>query len=389
MHEPIIQQTDARAARLDKVDDRATVHVGEYGNGRLRVRSEKWGGRAWLDLSPVGTKPKKQKPWKLSPAGDALEIETEGKRGKQNRGVTTRIKSGSLEWDEIFATAADLPKEPYVAYDVTNPPGLTFHYQPELTPKEIAEGAYRAPNIVGSYAVYWPQSGRILRPDGTERINYETGKFCHIPRPEWIDAAGNRLWGEQAIDAGQLRIAVPTLWLGMAERQWPVTLDPTFGYESIGATLLNYSANYIFAHGPHTLPSAGTADSVSVYTRTAGVSLTTGLYADSGGAPASLHTDSAGGASLLNDWTTQAMDAPAAISGIAWIAVRTAGLLATNRDTVAGIGDYYKSSAYSAGQLDNPFETPGGTQASYAFSIYATYTEAATGNRRRRVICGS
>ena len=67
---------------------------------------------------------------------------------------------------------------------------LDFFYQAPLTEEEIAQGAERPDNIVGSYAVYH-KTGRNNRVGGKE---YKTGKFCHIYRPEAIDAKGERTW---------------------------------------------------------------------------------------------------------------------------------------------------------------------------------------------------
>jgi hypothetical protein len=115
--------------------------------------------------------------------------------------------------------------------------GLDFFYQPALTPEEIEQGASRPDNVVGSYAVYH-KTGRNNVVGGKE---YKTGKFCHIYRPHVTDADSNETWGELEIDeeAGILTVVVPQKFLATAS--YPVIVDPTFGYTSVGETSLALS----------------------------------------------------------------------------------------------------------------------------------------------------
>lgn len=109
---------------------------------------------------------------------------------------------------------------------------LDFFYQPALTEQEIAEGASRPDNIVGSYAVYH-KTGRNNIVGGKE---YKTGKAFHIYRPEAVDAVGARAWCELNLDdvAGVLTVTVPQKFIDTAV--YPVVVDPTFGYTSQGAS---------------------------------------------------------------------------------------------------------------------------------------------------------
>jgi hypothetical protein len=112
--------------------------------------------------------------------------------------------------------------------------GLDFFYQPELTEKEKDEGATRPENVVGSYAVYHKEKQGNY-PD----IEYKTGKFCHIYRPKVTDAKGNEVWGELNIDVDSklLTVTVDEKWLEKAV--YPVIIDPTFGYASVGSSWQN------------------------------------------------------------------------------------------------------------------------------------------------------
>lgn len=139
-------------------------------------------------------------------------------------------EEGGFEYEVI------IPSRPPVS-SVTlkiNFKNCTFHFQPPLTQQEIDDGASRPANVDGSYAVY-ATGGRKNHKVGEK--NYRTGKFCHIYRPHLVDATGtNETWADMVIDeqAKTLTISVDPVWLDNAV--YPVTLDPTLGYTTAGAT---------------------------------------------------------------------------------------------------------------------------------------------------------
>lgn len=92
--------------------------------------------------------------------------------------------------------------------------GLDFFYQPELTQQEIAEGAFRPENVVGSYAVF--HSGNPINFVGGKE--YKTGKFGHIFRPVATDANGGWIWIDLFIDAkvGIMTYTINQEWLNKA-----------------------------------------------------------------------------------------------------------------------------------------------------------------------------
>jgi hypothetical protein len=111
---------------------------------------------------------------------------------------------------------------------------LDFFYQPELTEEEILQGYQRAPNVVGSYAVYHKT-----------KVNddYQAGKMFHIYRPIAKDAAGLSYFCDLRIENDLMEIKVPEEFLDKAA--YPVIIDPTFGYNVIGASTLSMgAANY-------------------------------------------------------------------------------------------------------------------------------------------------
>src|SRR5271157_2105084 len=161
---------------------------------------------------------------------------------------------------------------------------LVFHYQPELTDDEKAQGFCRPDNVVGSYAVYHALRGNVHNGEAVAQ-KYKTGKAFHIYRPKVTDAQGNSVWAQLCIDAdqGTLTITVPQDFLDSAT--YPVTVDPTFGYTSLGATSSGYGANMIMA-GLFTTPvgAANSAWKISVGLWPAGGPLShakCGLYKDS------------------------------------------------------------------------------------------------------------
>ena len=108
---------------------------------------------------------------------------------------------------------------------------LDFFYQPELTEEEKKEGHIRTDNIIGSYAVYYKEKTGLEKEN-----NYKTGKAFHIYRPKIIDSVGNWIWGELLVDTqnNKLLVKVPEEFLETGT--YPITVDPTFGYTSQGAS---------------------------------------------------------------------------------------------------------------------------------------------------------
>lgn len=100
--------------------------------------------------------------------------------------------------------------------------------------EEADPRALRSPRVVGSYAVY--------HADGKKDNQYQNGKAFHIFRPWAEDANKNRVWCELNIPTnkqGKLTglnatLTIPQDFLNNAT--YPVFIDPTIGYESIGAS---------------------------------------------------------------------------------------------------------------------------------------------------------
>ena len=122
--------------------------------------------------------------------------------------------------------------------------GLDFFYQPEITDEEALASMFdgdkrtleeikremRPENVVGSYAVYHSTKQNNI----VGGMEYQTGKAFHIYRPHAVDAKGVKVWCELDIKEGELTVTVPEDFLNKAS--YPVVVDPTFGYTSVGGT---------------------------------------------------------------------------------------------------------------------------------------------------------
>lgn len=251
--------------------------------------------------------------------------------------------------------------------------GLDFFYQPKLTPEEIAEGAERPIDVEGSYAVYHKTKGGMNRADGME---YKTGKAFHIYRPFIYDSEGNGVYGDLNLDEekGVLTVTIDQNFLDTVV--YPVVVDPTFGYTSVGSSY--YTGVGAFQWGSKfTLSESADVTAMSVYswnTSSTSRSLVMGIYDDSSG-PNNLKATSATGLAghELSDFYERSISTTLT-TGDYW--------LICNSDTSFNLLRVYYDSGDTnqgedqsrtyTGSLDDPY---GSTSLSdYKYSIYATYT---------------
>jgi hypothetical protein len=251
------------------------------------------------------------------------------------------------------------------------PEGLAFHYQPPLTQEQINAGHIRPDDVIGSYAVYWKDRHHYKDRSGSTIVNYRTGKFCHIYRPRLIDALGNELWADLHIDpaAKTMTITMDGKWLDAAA--YPVTLDPTFGYTTAGASTLIFE-NWI-AGTIGTPASDGTADSITWYGNGYTHSVKCAVYDDSDD---SFQFGSAGRSDLNSTyqwWTHTVSGSPSVSSAITYAIVAwsnaAAGATRIGYDTVTNEG---RRQSLTYGSWPDPATL---STDNYKCSVYATYTE--------------
>jgi hypothetical protein len=188
------------------------------------------------------------------------EVNFSARLVQEEAAPTVVTEDGKIKWqgDKVEAHFYDIPQNeehPDGAYEfevilkerpATNvvtmtiqTKGLDFFYQPELTEEEKAQGVNRPENVIGSYAVYYKDCPANIE-GGKE---YKCGKAFHIYRPYCVDAEGNREWADMNVDVenGLLTITIPQKYLD--EAVYPVVVDPTFGYDTAGASSRTMTAD--------------------------------------------------------------------------------------------------------------------------------------------------
>jgi hypothetical protein len=87
---------------------------------------------------------------------------------------------------EIEIVLDEAPASNVFEFQIEGAEDLDFFYQPPLSDEEIAEGAVRPENVIGSYAVYHKAKANHR----VGNTSYSTGRAFHIYRPKAIDANG-------------------------------------------------------------------------------------------------------------------------------------------------------------------------------------------------------
>jgi len=191
-----------------------------------RIELQKWDGEAKLGIRYTGI------PATTTGSRALLTNRMEWKHGAQEvhaypLATSTEMEDGGFEVEVVLN---EKPTTNIFEFAIDGAENLDFFFQPPLTDEEITDGAVRPENIVGSYAVY--HKLKINHKRG--QTNYATGKAFHIYRPKAIDANNDEIWAELSYHSGVLSVAVPQSFLDSAT--YPVRVDPTFGYTTIGSS---------------------------------------------------------------------------------------------------------------------------------------------------------
>jgi hypothetical protein len=293
-------------------------------------------------------------------------------------GRTHHFIQGSVEHTITYDSQADVPAGRVETYDVDFPAGnLEWHLQPALMQQEQDQHCQRPDNVVGSYAIYGPASGNFLDALGNPIHEYATGKFCHVYRPQLIAADGTKVWCSQQYDptAGRLVISLPADFVASA--QYPLTLDPTFGYSGQGASYTQWYSPTCGCH-PSLCYAASAGDlltDIKICACSSDGSCGVAAYVVNGGVVGAR----IGGAHAVQvptdepTWSSAACDGLVlgnATYGLAFGNIGSSGLIVLSDDMSPTVMS--KTSTVLMGTLDNPF---GATQMSSTsrFSIYADY----------------
>lgn len=283
---------------------------------------------------------------------------------------------------EIEVVLNEKPDTNVFEFQIEGAEDLDFFYQPELTPEEIAEGADRPENVIGSYAVYHKTKANHRIGD----TNYATGKAFHIYRPKAIDANGAEVWAELNYDNGVLSVSVPQKFLDDAV--YPVRVDPTFGYTMAGASngALDGIEGSVFS-----TTEAGDVTKLTVNAKagpSSGGTIGVAVYSDNSTAPNAKLAEDSGNATLTTSFSWYDLNLSYNVTGstaywlIGW-PHRTSGLNVPSMAYDTG-GSTNQGRRRSAGITFETWPDPFGTSLDadppeWIFSIYATYTASGGG----------
>jgi hypothetical protein len=180
---------------------------------------------------------------------------------KRKKEVVTEVLGDGFKIDFLLN---EKPDTNVFCQTIEGAENYDFFYQPFLTQEEIDEGAERPENVEGSYAVYH----KTLANHRIGGVNYETGKAWHIYRPQvWsLSSSSTKEWADLSFENNELCVTVPQKFLD--EAVYPVRVDPTFGYTSVGAStsaIAQASVPRSWRKGKaYNLAEAGTTDSIHV-----------------------------------------------------------------------------------------------------------------------------
>lgn len=281
--------------------------------------------------------------------------------------------NGSYEWEIIFAN-------PLPTNSITLPirrKNIELLYQPPLTAQEIADGVVRPPRVEGSYAVY---SSTKQGKNPGDPIDYQVGKIGHLYRPLVRDNAGRTTWATFNTDAqttGTLTITIDPAWLAAAV--YPVTIDPTFGYTTAGASSDGTSTTLAWAVRKGALQYTGvTGDVVTklwAYTVKSWGSPTgqLALYDVTSNVPVNLITSGTFTPPASAGWAGPTIS-QSLTNGTVYTVAHANATSSNNYNKYYDTGAVFDSSRCTIS--GNAFANPWGTETTgtQLWSIYATYT---------------
>lgn len=280
------------------------------------------------------------------------------------QGITHRFYELNTTEYEYELILDEAPSANRLVFTLDFPNGLDFFYQDVLTSDEISKGYNRPERVIGSYAVYWNKKNK----------KYKTGKFCHIYRPELIDAVGTRRWAN--IDINGKTATITGDFSGLV---FPVIVDPTIGYSTAGAS--SYNSNRLFAGYGTTDSSGGNVD--SYHCAIASVPNPTGIrfgvcLGDTNGNPSgqNLIEQVLGVNSQSDDVAVDSVSASTLLGNTVYsiLAMPNDGFAAMKFDSVPGEHAYYNDTDVN---ISNPIPSVIPTMndaAGYRYSIWLDYT---------------
>lgn len=290
--------------------------------------------------------------------------------------ASSTYEDGGYEINIILNSA---PVSNVFNFSIENADQLDFFYQAPLWQEAGLKAAtkdctdtdctdfHRPENAVGSYAVYYKEHANHIEG----QINYATGKAYHIFRPEVRDTNGQKIWAELFYSNGILQVIVPQDFLTSAV--YPVTIDPTFGYSSIGVSNVN---NGKLIGSKYTAPDNGTITKLSMYTATAGtIDFQTGYYNDNAGVVGTHVAHSSTVTISADGFTDFTVSGSISNGKVYWLISQrqTTGTRQNYYDAGGTKQMAYKATFASFDWTDNPALTNPTDYFDFMMSIYATY----------------
>lgn len=133
--------------------------------------------------------------------------------------------------------------------------------QPPLTPFEIEQGFSRPENVIDSWAFY-KIGAKNIYTSREESLKYRVGKVGHLYRIHAEDDNRDGSWARLLLLNGQYFIVFDNDFIQSA--RYPIVIDPTFGWETQGATPIALENDHVASRFTAT-GGDGTGDRISIY----------------------------------------------------------------------------------------------------------------------------
>jgi len=345
---------------------------------RPRLELERWGGECGLGLELpelAGVAPRRfvdqDANEKLLLVGDKLELHVYALKPKA---------LSELGGAEFAIVLKERPKSNTLALPISLA-GLRAFYQAPISAEDAAAGITQEPSAVGGYALYHATRGRVHR-SWADAEKYRCGKAMFVFPPVAYDAGGQSAPGQLSLDGDRLLVSFDAVWLAAAK--YPVLIDPTFGYTTLGtaANSARMDNNTICENG--TSGAAGTATSMTLGLRghTGSVNVAGSLYAyvsaTEGGSKLGT-TNTVSDTNEADHWQECTFASGPAIGASTnyWLAAMAAGFAGQ----IKGDGGDASELSYKGSQAWPTWPDPLGTGSTgtYFWSLYCTYTESGGG----------
>lgn len=290
---------------------------------------------------------------------------------KRKREVITETVDFGEGGFKIDILLNEKPDTNIFCYLIEGAENYDFFYQAVLTEEEIKQETERPDDIVGSYAVYH----KSLKND-----QYKTGKVMHIPRPQvWglSDKEKTKEWAELSYNDGELCVTVEKEYLDNSE--YPVRVDPTFGYTGSGGSSDSNATRMEGSEFPS--GSAGEVTQLSAY------QFCDGVFGDSFTKAAILN---ASGTLLSGGATQQKLQASAAWTSYTFtsnpVIADANYILVWLNDGGCVAGAFYFDTGttgqgledLNSNNFNNPHSPTNVVRNDRRYSIYATYTSGSS-----------